>query len=194
MDIGDRILVGAIVVSLVIGLLSLWQTRRLQNKQFEREDEIRTKEHRQKLLDEIISWAREVLECGRSAPTTDRLKDILDISTSESKYLLYRLAEVVDLHESFASMLRRSPYILKVAEGIKNDDVYNAIEQVRRFLKEHNDALQELRSVLSKKPDEYDEKAYDEARENTITSQSKVSASAQFLIAKVTDAKIELVG
>jgi hypothetical protein len=83
---------------------------------------------------------------------------------------------------------------LKVAEGINNDDVHNAIEQVREGLKKHDDALQELRKVLSKKPDEYDEKEYDKAKENTIISQSHVSASAQFLIAKVTDVKIELAG
>jgi hypothetical protein len=46
-------------------------------------------ERKQRLLNEILQWAREVLECGRSAPSTDRLKDVLYMAKSKSRYLLF---------------------------------------------------------------------------------------------------------
>jgi hypothetical protein len=182
----------AVVVSLILGVMALRQTKRLQDNQFEHEDEIRKRELKQKRLDEIIEWAREVLECGTSVRRTAQLKDILDMAKSKSRYLLFRLAEVADLQNNFVYVMHRSPYVLKVAEGIENDDVYNAVELVRKFLIAHDDTLDELRKVLSKKPEEYDETEHDKANENTMILVSNVRASAQSLIAKVTDAKIKL--
>ena len=51
MEISDWVLVGSVIVALVLGIRSLRQTK-----------DLRRKEYRHKLLDEIIDWAKDTIE------------------------------------------------------------------------------------------------------------------------------------
>jgi len=60
MTISDWVLVGSVVVALVIGIIALRQTKNLEKRRLECEEEIRQREHRQRMLNEVIDWATEM--------------------------------------------------------------------------------------------------------------------------------------
>lgn len=119
MEAGDMILVVAVIVSLVIGILSLRQTKNIQDKQIRHVEETRLKEHRQKLINEIIAWATEVGKCGLG-------RDFSIIGMADAKNpLLYFSNYIADLAAAYEAINVRSRYIQSVTSnfkhGLKND-------------------------------------------------------------------------
>ncbi|MFH1652155.1 MAG: hypothetical protein ABID87_08685 [Chloroflexota bacterium] len=57
MDIGDWITLAAVIVALGIGVASILQTQIMQRR-----------DRKERLLNEIIEWAIDILNCGREEP------------------------------------------------------------------------------------------------------------------------------
>jgi hypothetical protein len=50
----------AVIVSLILGVKALRQTKELQDRQLKHSEEARQREYKQRMLDEIIAWAVDV--------------------------------------------------------------------------------------------------------------------------------------
>ena len=110
MDISDGILIGAIFVSLFIGLKSLHQTRNIQKREQERG-----------ILNEILDWALEITEHSSGTPLP--LRNI-DIGTET----YVRLGQW-DTVRDFDHLHKRSEFLKSLALLLRKD-LYSAVENV----------------------------------------------------------------
>ena len=116
MDASDGILIGAIIVSLFVGLRSLHQTRNIQKREQER-----------RILNEILDWAIEITE--RSSGTPIPLRD------EDTGVKTYVKLEQIDTIRDFDHLNKRSEIIKGIAL-LLSKDLYTAVENVTQKLGE----------------------------------------------------------
>ena len=97
----------AIAISLYFGVKSLRHTKDLQEKQFKHDEEIRKREDRQKLLDEIIQWAIDISKCGLEVELPSKFE------RTPQGYLDFR-NRMTQLQNVLRALLRKSKYISAV--------------------------------------------------------------------------------
>lgn len=149
MDVSDWVLVGSVIVALVIGILSLRQTRGLQQKQFRHAVESRQEELRLKLFDEIIEWATEVTKYSIN-PDIELFINLRnaggDTETQQSAENEHR--------EQLLSLLlhisKRGDYIRSIPSEKISIELFKAIEEIISELKEQIKLLRE--ALTNQKP------------------------------------------
>jgi len=130
----------AVVVSLILGVKALRRTKELQEEQFKREDEMRKREHRQKLLDEIIEWAIDISKCGlevelqsQFAPTTEGYLALRD--------------RMVQFQNAFKVLLRKSKYIKSIvlpSWRVLNSTIKELQKQLDSHITEFDEYIEDI--------------------------------------------------
>lgn len=129
MNIGAWITLAAVVVALGLGLASLLQTQKLQKK-----------ERRQRLLNEIIDWANDVINC--SSELNIPLVRGIDRTTM-------RVYGTSSLYFKYRSVNARSSYVLEVA-NIVGMDLSHAVKSVTDKISEFIKILEANIATLQK--------------------------------------------
>lgn len=155
MDASDGILIGAIIVSLFVGLRSLRQTRNIQKREQER-----------RILNEILDWAIEITE--RSSGTPIPLRD------EDTGVETYVKLEQIDTIRDFDHLNKRSEIIKGIAL-LLSKDLYIAVENVTQKLRELLSIRWDILSIeeVNKALIEYGEEVHNSA-ENLISEVSKL--------------------
>jgi len=141
-------LLGAIIVSLVIGLKSLHQTKNIQKRQ-----------SRHTLLKEIVEWATDVGDWRSDYKNV--AKDMLGIK-DKRKQQLFLYAHIVEIKESFMGMRGRNQYISEVAR-IFDQSLQEAVGMLRGELEAYIGFLDEWQHAMADAIDE----GVDDKQENT---------------------------
>lgn len=125
MEVGDWITLGAIIVALGLGLSSLIQTHRLQKR-----------ERKERLLDNIIEWAVDMLECEPEVSSEPLRAGVTDQSVVVAFMHL-------DLLLKYRKVDARSAYVRQIALNFEKDlqsAVNNAADKLNaiiELLREH---------------------------------------------------------
>ncbi len=145
------IAIAGIAAALFIGVKSSLDTKRLQEKQSRHNDEIRQGEQRQKLLDEVINWAIDIVDVGFGrGVVVEPQPRIADqrFSLVATKLFQYQAADVRRTYitaiveildkEVYDSVLKLSSELEKVREAISecikdNDNFESHIDAVSTF-------------------------------------------------------------
>jgi len=142
-------LLGAIIVSLVIGLKSLNQTKNIQKRQ-----------SRHTLLKEIVEWATDV--GGWRSEYKNATKDMLLGIKDKREQQLFLFAHIAGIKESFMGMRVRSQYISEVAR-IFDQGLQEAVGMLRGELEAYMGFLDEWQHAMADAIDE----GVDDKQENT---------------------------
>lgn len=114
MNIGDWVLTISVCVALVMGVLSLWQTKNLQRKQSIMAEEIRQKELRLSFLDETIDWATEIYR-GSIDPDIELYRNLQNADGDAEKEHLAENRHRERLLSFLLSISSKSEYFSSVA-------------------------------------------------------------------------------
>jgi len=147
MNTGDIILIIAVVVSLVIGAVSILQTGRLQRRQQVHTEQMKNEERLQVLLGEIIDWATAVLDCGfgRDVVIDEELSSRDEGTRQRAKFVAYG-----NKLFRYQGLGLRSAYIMKMAEVFGNElgsavaEVVSRIEAAQQSLSDHTRSNEKL--------------------------------------------------
>ncbi|MFC2026608.1 hypothetical protein ACFLUX_01370 [Chloroflexota bacterium] len=147
MEIGDWITLFAVIVALGIGIASILHTQNLQKK-----------EQRQKLLNEIIDWAKNITKY-RFSKACKELLQITDSSgeTSYKKSLQFIHANVEEVKEAFAGLEIQSRYICKITSTF-GAELYEAAQDLAEKINGYINYLREWSGTLA---DEIEEQKKD---------------------------------
>ena len=138
MEVGDWITLFAVIVALSIGVASFLHTQNLQKK-----------ERRERLLNEIIEWTRNITKyrfgksCKELLQITDRYGE-----TSYKKSLQFVHADVVEVKEAFAGLGIQSRYIREIA-SIFGADLNEATQVLTEQINEYVKYLDEWSGTLA---------------------------------------------
>jgi hypothetical protein len=119
----------AVIVSLILGVKALRQTKELQDRQLKHSEEARQREYKQRMLDEIIAWAVDVSNSYAVRPD-----DSEDYRAGRG-----RIAYVSNLEYRFKLLENRSRYIRLVANRIDSTlgdivlEVLGLMEELKRL-------------------------------------------------------------
>jgi len=120
------------VVALIIGLISLVQTRNIKKE-----------ERKQRLLNEILDWARDLLMCGSEVfvhPTPGISPTARMAHGISSLYLRYRATNA------------KSKYVEKIASDFRQNllpDVLSVISKLKELISLFEDSIGNLKSGKS---------------------------------------------
>jgi hypothetical protein len=142
------LLLGAIIVSLVIGLKSIHQTKNIQKGQ-----------SRHALLKEIVEWATDVGDWR--SEYKNAVKDMLVIKDKREQQL-FLYAHIAEIKEGLMGMMGRNQYISEVAR-IFDQTLQEAVEMLRGELEAYISFLDEWRHAMAYAVD----KGVDDKQENT---------------------------
>jgi hypothetical protein len=129
MEVGDWITLGAVIVALGLGLSSLIQTQRLQKR-----------ERRERLLNEIIEWAVDVLECEAEVSTP-----IATLQAGVTDQSVISAFGHLSLFLKYRNVDARSEYVMQIAlqfEEVLQSVLNKAADELSatiKFLHEHLD-------------------------------------------------------
>ena len=121
-----------ISVSLFLGLRSIRQTKDIQQRQY-----------RNNLLDDVIKWAENVLECGMEKSTM-AVANVTDKAEEDRRVLAY----ATDLQLEFQRMIVKSQHMSKVAFQLQYKSLLDAIDDLNKELGMHVDAFQRYRGAV----------------------------------------------
>ena len=116
----------AVVISLILGVRALRQTKELQEKQFKHEEELRLREQRQKLFDEIIDWAIDITRVGTT-------RTIADMSYAHLGYELHavELMYFETLRYEFQEVYSRSDYVAIIAIRFTEEELNKQVKAAK---------------------------------------------------------------
>lgn len=134
-EIGQIIAVStAVIVSLLLGIRSLRQTRYIQEN-----------ERKQRLLNEIIKWASDVMSCDKSEYLVDVLKAKDFESASKFMY-----SDVSRIKGEYITIGARSLYAAGVAEALREKKLYSAISHLIGNVTEEIKLLDECQATIER--------------------------------------------
>jgi hypothetical protein len=112
----------AIVVSLILGVRALRQTKELQDTQLKHSEEARQREHKQRILDEIIAWAVDTSNSYARIESEQLRDEPMD-----------KIMYVTNMKNSFTLLQNRAKYVGQVASKI-DSTLGDAITMVLELL------------------------------------------------------------
>ncbi len=132
MEVGDWILVAAVIVSLGIGIASILHTKNIQEKQqryvertqqrqFKHAQEVRVEEYKTKVLQEIRDWALEVLNCNFGGK--------MSLTPGYSETVQKQAESVNRLLKCQELSVKGTEYIMPIAYSLRYD-LDNRVEEV----------------------------------------------------------------
>lgn len=155
MELGNWILIAAVVISLVLGVTNIIQTRKIQDKQFKHTKELRAEEYKSKVLKEIRQWAVEVLNCNfggkisltpgisetvqKQAVSANRLLKCQELSVQGKEYIVsiaYSLKYGLDnyVEQVISSINDVRDIIIEYGKNIDNPKRKERLDKVEREL------------------------------------------------------------
>jgi len=123
---------GATLVLAIAAFLAIWQNRNLQKK-----------ERKERLLNEIIEWARDVATCAFSIPAPMMFEDItagLETPAVEKMVQRARVTTYTNLRLRYHIAARRSKYIETIASSFSG----NLDDAVKKLSKQLNNVISAL--------------------------------------------------
>jgi hypothetical protein len=128
----------AVIVALGIGVASILYSQRLQRK-----------ERKEKLLNEVIEWAREITK-HRFEKSLKELLQVTDSAghTSYKKSLQFVHADIVEYKEIFASLEIQSHYVIKITLSF-GAELHNIAQTLRGEINEYVNYLDNWQKILS---------------------------------------------
>jgi len=128
MEVGDWITLGAVIVALGIGVASILYTQSLQKK-----------ERKEKLLNEIIEWATNILSYKSPLDVVNNPEWILEKNVSEDEKIKFiQIYGWMDLMGQLAVLQQRGEYIAQIASKIRLDlgnKVAEVIDNIESYLR-----------------------------------------------------------
>lgn len=159
-DLADVFTVWATLVLVGVAVFSFEESRRLRKQYKEREE----RDRKERYLEKIVSWAKDILNCGRERLEWDRaLKD---------PYIFSRTV-AIDLNMSYTTLRERGRQMVVLSAGIDNDlgsivaDVQRKLSETitttYRVSKEEDkpESIKKFREELDEKANEVVKKATD---------------------------------
>lgn len=134
MEISDWVLVVSVIVALVLGIRSLRQIRNIQQTG-----------NRQRLLDEIIKWASDVMSYDKSEYLIDVLKAKDFESASKFMY-----SDVSRIKREYITIGARSLYAAGVAEALREEKLHSAISHLIGNVTEEIKLLDECQATIER--------------------------------------------
>lgn len=119
------ITLAAVVVALAIGVTSIWHTRNMQKR-----------EHRHRLLDEIIKWATDILKGGD-------LEASYKLASENIREDVRATLSGLSSADTFEGFRIRSPYILLISRSFRGN-LGNAVEKAIQELNKTTELLYKL--------------------------------------------------
>lgn len=188
-EVGQIIAVStAVIVSLVIGIRSIRQTRQLQKNDFKRNEEIRRKEYRKNLLDDIIKWAIEASNPQRPLHATDAL---MAQNFKLSRY--YMSLDVAIFRSYFQASQAKSAYIIEITRALHKEKLEKAINGLIIDIDQMIVLLNECYSTILATA-ESEAAKIDAAFNNLIEHERKIGKSAYEVILNAVKVKTDEVG
>lgn len=118
----------AVVVSLILGVKALRQTRDLQDR-----------ERRQMLLNEIVEWAIAVLQCG----TPSSPKDLIDLPVEKVRAWFH--TQMIEGRNRYLAQAARAVYIIQIGSSFKetklSEQIVTASKNLSKYIERFNALL-----------------------------------------------------
>ncbi len=179
-------LYGAVAASLIISVRASRQAKALQEKQFKKEEEARQREQRQMLLNEIMEWALDLTSCNDTEPVKEILK-VSDYIRTDSAWMNYLLADILDTKIAFAQRSAMTLYITKIAPRLASERLSKCVEEVGDYLEAHISSIEEWGKTVpsAENAAKFDMGAYIEGGSKAVESVRQLGRSIGYVIEEV---------